>query len=92
MKGTQIKLTLDYLQSNDYEMAKEVLGGCDMVKEIFLFSDKCGPRELQKTYDEYAKDLKKLRQRTRISVWKFIKDEQSFQQKKEEDEGAEGET
>ena len=56
-------------------MAKDVLGGCDMVKEIFLFSDKCGPRELQKTYDEYAKDLKKLRQRTRISVWKFIKDE-----------------
>ena len=61
VKGTHIKITLDYLQSNDFEMAKEVLGGVDMVKDIFLFSDKCGPRELQKTYDEFAKDLKKLR-------------------------------
>ena len=69
-----MKLSLDYLQSNDFEMAMNVLGGIDMVKDMFLFSDKCGSREMQKTQDEFAKDLKKLRYKTRVSVWKYIKD------------------
>ena len=74
MKGDQVKLSIDYLQSNDFEMATNVLGGIDMVKDFFLFSDKCGNRELQKCADEFAKDLKKLRGRTRINIWKYIKD------------------
>ena len=45
-----------------------------MCKDIFIFSDKCTGRELQKTHDEFAKDLKKLRCKTRVSVWKYIKD------------------
>ena len=44
VKGDQIKLSLDYLPPNDFEMAKDVLGGVDMIKEIFLYSDKCGPK------------------------------------------------
>lgn len=51
-----------------------VIGGIDMVKDFTLFSDKCGVRELQKTNDEFQKDLKKLRYKTRVSVWKYIKD------------------
>ena len=74
MKGDQVKISIDYLQSNDFEMATNVLGGIDMVKDMFVFSDKCTSRELQKTYDEFGKDLKKLRQKTRVSVWKYIKD------------------
>ena len=74
VKGDQMKLSLDYLQSNDFEMATNVLGGIDLVKDLFVFSDKCTGRELQKTYDEFAKDLKKLRGKTRVSVWKYIKD------------------
>ena len=53
VKGEHVKLSIDYLQSNDYEMATHVLGGIDMVKDFFLFSDKCTARELQKTNDEY---------------------------------------
>lgn len=45
-----------------------------MVKDVFIFSDKCTGRELLKTNDEFAKDLKKLRYKTRVSVWKYIKD------------------
>ena len=74
VKGDQIKLSLDYLQSNDFEMAMNVLAGVDMVKDIFIFSDKCTGRELQKTQDEFNKDLKKLRGKTRVSIWKYIKD------------------
>lgn len=69
-----MKLSLDYLQSNDFEMATNVLGGIDMVKDMFIFSDKCTGREIQKTHDEFNKDLKKLRLKTRVSVWKYIKD------------------
>jgi len=74
VKGDQIKLSLDYLQSNDFEMAYNVLAGIDMTKDIVIFSDKCTIRELQKTQDEFAKDLKKLRYKTRVNVWKYIKD------------------
>jgi len=55
-------------------MACYVLGGLDMVNEMFFYSDKCAARELQKLTDEYGKDLKKLRFRTRVSIWKYIKD------------------
>ena len=45
-----------------------------MVKDVFIFSDKCTARELIKTHEEFEKDLKKLRCRTRTTVWKYIKD------------------
>ena len=61
VKGDQIKLSLDYLPPNDFEMAKDVLGGIDMVKEIFLYSDKCGPKAMMKNNEEYNKDLKRRR-------------------------------
>jgi len=67
-------MSLDYLQSNDFEIATNVLAALDMVKEIFLFSDKCTAREVQKCQDEFAKDLKKLRYKTRVNIWKYIKD------------------
>ena len=69
-----MKLSLDYLQSNDFEMGMNVLGGINLVKDLFIFSDKCTGRELQKTQDEFAKDLKKMRYKTRVSIWKYIKD------------------
>jgi len=74
VKGDQIKMSIDYLQSNDFEIATNVLGGIDMVKDFFLFSDKCTARELQKCQDEFNKDLKKLRYKTRVNIWKYIKD------------------
>jgi hypothetical protein len=39
-------MSLDYLQSNDYEMAAAVVGGLDMIKEMVVFSDKCTLREV----------------------------------------------
>ena len=51
-----------------------VLAGVNVIKDIFIFSDKCTGRELQKTQDEFNKDLKKLRGKTRVSIWKYIKD------------------
>lgn len=46
VKTDQIKMSLDYLQSNDYEMASNVFGANDLVKEVVIFSDKCGNKEL----------------------------------------------
>ena len=67
-------MSLDYLQSNDYEMAQNVFGAIDMVKEITIFSDKCTLREIQKCNEEFAKDLAKLRYKSRVNIWKYIKD------------------
>ena len=61
-----------------------------MVKEIFLFSDKCTGRELQKTADEFKKDLKKLRGKTRVSVWKYIKDPDAKSGAEGDDEEGDG--
>lgn len=58
-----------------------------MVKDIFLFSDKCGARELQKTADEFNKDLKKLRYKTRVSIWKYIKDPDAKDHDADSDDG-----
>lgn len=83
-------MSLDYLQSNDFDMATQVLGGIDCVKDFFLFSDKCGAREIQKTKDEFSKDLKKVRYRTRVSIWKYIKDPSDKGNHDENSEDAEG--
>ena len=55
-------------------MAGCVLGEIDMVKDIFFFSDKCTTKELDKIREKYSQDLKKLRFRTRVSIWKYVKD------------------
>ena len=72
-------------------MGGSVLGEIDMVKDVWFFSDKCTGKELQKLEDEFAKDLKKLRFRTRVSIWKYIKDVDSSGGQREKKEGEEGE-
>jgi hypothetical protein len=90
VKTDIIKASVDWLNSNDYEMMQNVFAEVDMVNEIMVFSDKCTLRELQKLEDEFDKDLKKLRYKTRINIWKFIKDENSKPGEKKEgdDSGA----
>ena len=85
-------MSLDYLQSNDYEMASSVLGATDLAKEIIIFSDKCTMREVQKCGEEFAKDLKKLRFKSRVNIWKYIKDADNPSGKKDDDDEDEEET
>ncbi len=40
---------------------------------------------MQKLEDEFAKDLKKMRFKTRVSIWKYIKDVDSSGKEKEEE-------
>ena len=56
-----------------------------MVRDVFFYADKCGARELTKLTDEFNKDLKKLRNKTRVSIWKYIKDTDSGAKKDQED-------
>ena len=79
-------MSLDYLQSNDYEMAQNVFGGVDLVKEIIIFSDKCTLREVQKCHEEFEKDLKKLRFKSRVNIWKYIKDADNPSGKKDDED------
>jgi len=84
VKTDVIKTSVDWLNSNDYEMMQYVFAEVDMVNEIMVFSDKCTLRELQKLDDEFEKDLKKLRYKFRNPIWKFIKDENSKPGEKKE--------
>lgn len=59
VKSDMIKCSVDFLRSNDYEMANIVFEELDVVTNITLHSDKCGPREYLKLTDDYAKELVK---------------------------------
>ena len=83
-------MSLDYLSTSDFEMGGNVLGEIDMVRELIFFSDKCTLKELEKLEDEFAKDLKKLRFKTRVSIWKYIKDVDTSGGKDKEKDGEEG--
>ena len=83
-------MSLDYIATNDFEMGGIVLGEIDMVRDVFFFSDKCTVKEQTKLDDEFAKDLKKLRFKTRVSIWKYIKDDYSAGNEKNDEEQEEG--
>ena len=68
-------MSIDHLAANDQEMANNVIGGIDCVKEFLIHSDKCSARELVKLDEEYEKDLQKLRFKSRVNIWKFIKED-----------------
>ena len=91
VKSDQLKLSLDYLDTADFEMGGNVLGELDMVKDMFFWSDKCTTKEEQKLADEFEKDLKKLRYKTRVSIWKYIKEvDSSGGSKEKKEDGEEG--
>lgn len=77
VKADLIRISLDFLQSNDYEAMSDVIGELDFITEISLFSDKCSGRELQKMNEDFNKELKRNRGKTRVNIWKYIKDTES---------------
>jgi hypothetical protein len=52
-----MKCSLEWLNSNDYEMMATVFGEIDMVNDIMIFSDRCTPKEIQKLDEEFKKEL-----------------------------------
>ena len=56
-------------------MAQNVIGGIDCVKEFLIHSDKCSARELVKLDEEYEKDLIKTRFKSKVNIWRFIKED-----------------
>lgn len=53
MRGNTIKTSLDWVQSNDLEMMGIVLSELDIVNDITMFSDKLGPRDMEKMDVEF---------------------------------------
>lgn len=65
-------------------MMGNVLAEVDMVEDILIHSDKCQLRELQKLEDETLKEINKTRKTTfKLSIWKFIKDENNLEKQLE---------
>ena len=53
VKSDHLKMSLDNLAANDTEMASNVIGSADMIRDVFIYADKCGTRELTKVTEEY---------------------------------------
>lgn len=87
MKTGQIKQSLDWVQSNDYEMVSNVLGELDFIKQIFFFSDKCSINEVRKMEEDFNKDLAKKSFPTKvIQLAKYLKNFEKVVEKTVEEE------
>ena len=53
-----------------------MLAELNFINEVFLYSDKCSTRELQKLNEEFTKALNSKFKVLKVpSIWKYIKDE-----------------
>lgn len=51
-----------------------VLTEVNFIKQIAIFSDKCGPREIEKMEEDYAKELSADPcKETKVSLGKYLK-------------------
>ena len=90
VKLGQIRTSIDWVSSNDYETVSNVFAEINFVKEVVLWSDKCSLKDLQKMETDYNRDLVKSRYTTKASINNYIKDTGKLPEKEdEEDEDAE---
>ena len=77
VKQDIIKMSLDFLASNDMEYCCFVFQYLDFLTEIELFSDKCGQREMIKLEEDFKKDiaLKRIGSKIKANLKKYIKDD-----------------
>lgn len=68
-----MKQSIDWLSSNELEMASTVFAELNFVQSIVLFSDKCSPGEIQKMETEFALELEKNKLHTHIKLSKYLK-------------------
>ena len=74
MKQGQIRTSIDWVSSNDYETVTNILGEINFIKEVILWSDKCGIKDLQKLESDYARDLVKSRFSSKAILANYIKE------------------
>ena len=82
MQSESLELSLDYIPTSSFEMASFVIGDLDMIAKIWFYSDKCGLREVTKLEEKFNEDLKKSRYKTKVSIWKYIKETDETPNKK----------
>ena len=74
MKLDQIKTSIDWVTSNDYETVSNIFAEMNFVKEVILYSDKCSLKDLEKMEGDYNKDLEKSRFCSKATIGRYIKD------------------
>lgn len=61
VKNGEIKGSLDWVQTSDYDLMGIVLSELDIVVEVDLCSDRLSSKELAKMYTEYSMELKNVK-------------------------------
>lgn len=59
MKSDEMRCSLDFLTKLDAPLFNHIMTDFLCISSIFLFSDKCGPKELQRFEDSYRRGNKK---------------------------------
>lgn len=91
VKLGQIKTSIDWVSSNDYETVSNVFAEINFVKEVVLWSDKCSLKDLQKMEADYNRDLVKSRFTTKANINNYIKETGKLPENEEEEEDEEAE-
>lgn len=86
VKLGQIKTSIDWVSSNDYETVSNVFAEINFVKEVVLWSDKCSLKDLQKMEADYNRDLIKSRFTTKACVNNYIKDTGKLPENEDEED------
>ncbi len=73
MKTGSVKQSIDWLSSNEIEMASTVFSELNFVQSIILFSDKCSPAEIQKMESEFSLELGKKKPHMHFKLSKYLK-------------------
>ena len=73
VKVGSIKQSIDWVTLTDVEMLSNVFGELDFVKQICLWSDKCGVNEVAKLEEDYKTELRSKKQTSKINLLRYLK-------------------
>ena len=73
------------MSCSDFDTAAHVCAEIDFVTEVFLFSDKCTPKEMQKLNDEFKKELVRNRCLSKVDLRKYLREDKKGSEDDEDD-------
>ena len=73
VKLGKIFTSIDWVQSNDYEMLSSILAEINFVKEFTLYSDKFAIKDQINLETDFARDLVKSRLSSRATLNHYVK-------------------
>ena len=68
-------MSIDFVTQQDVEYVMWIFDTLMFLTEVEIYSDSCGQRELEKMEDDFNKDVKLGKKKTKARIWRYIKEE-----------------